>query len=95
MNAIVKFFKGIGHRVGQVLGVVAESVTDAQVNQAITYVEQAEDKFTDNADRREWCVRELKALGMPEWIARMAVEGALRLVKKQLHKVTEDAAHAV
>lgn len=92
---IGKFFKGLGHRVGQLLGVVAESVTDEQVNQAIVYVERAEDELTDNAERREWCVAQLKALGVPEWIARVAVEGALRLVKAKLHKVTEDAVAAL
>lgn len=89
------FFSKLGHRVKQVLGVIADSVTDDQISQAVTYVEQAEDKFADNAARREWVVAQLKGLGMPEWIARIAVEGALRLVKKGLHKVTEDAADAV
>lgn len=96
MNGILKFFKGIGHRLGQGLGFIASHVTEAQLTAAIGYVEAAEDKFTENTLKRTFVVNELQKLpGVNENVARLITEMAVGLVKKKLHKITEDAVEAV
>lgn len=55
---------------------------------AMKWVRAAESKYVDNAEKREWVVALLKAqLKLPESVARLAVELAVRLVKAELAKV--------
>ncbi|MFA6242677.1 MAG: hypothetical protein WC655_17190 [Candidatus Hydrogenedentales bacterium] len=96
MNAIVNFFKSFGHRMGQALGFISSHITDAQLQVAIGFVTQAEDKFLDNPGRRNWVVGELQKIpGVNENIARLLTEMAVGMVKKELHKITEEAVAAI
>lgn len=91
----IRFIKGLGHRIGQAVGFVASHVTDDQVKSAIVLVEEAEDKFAENALRRDYVVAALQRIpGVNENLARMLCEMAVGMVKKQLHKVTENAVPA-
>jgi hypothetical protein len=92
---IADFFKGLGHLVAKALGIVKDHVSDEQLAQAITLVKDAENKFLDNALRRGFVVKALMAIGMSESFARMTVELALTLVKKEASKATDKAVDAI
>ncbi len=92
---IAEFFKGIGHLLAKALGVVKDHITDEQLAKAVALVKQAEVQFLDNALRRAFVVKGLMALGIPETYARMLVELALALVKKEAATVTDHAVNAL
>ena len=95
MNPIFRFFRGVGKLLGKALGIVRDQITEADLARGMALVQDAESKFLDNAQRREWVVARLKALGVPEFLARIIVELALRLVKKEAKRLTEKAANAI
>lgn len=64
----------------------AAGLTDEIVAVALPYVRTANAKFVDNAERREWCVKQLAGKGVPESIARLAIEMAFQLYRKELAK---------
>lgn len=89
LNVFKNIGKGILKGIGLVergLGIVANELTDEQLQHAVRLVKAAADQFVDKAARREWCVAELQSLGLPEWLSRLAVEVALKLVKKEAEK---------
>jgi hypothetical protein len=49
---------------------------------ALSVVRQAAVMFIENDERREWAVEEMKAHGIKEHIARLAVELAVARLKK-------------
>ena len=66
---------------------VEDGLKDEVIGTALKYVKEAADKFTDNDQKREYVVRALVAVGIPGPIARIAVEIAVKMFKKQLSKV--------
>ena len=58
-------------------------LTDEIVQLALGYVKRAATDFTDNTQRREWVVGLLMAKGVPESLARFAVEAAVQLIKRE------------
>ena len=95
MNPIFRFFRGVGKLLGKALGIVRDQITEEDLGKGIAFVKAAEEKFLDNRERREWVVERLRALGLPEFIARIVVELALRLVKKETQRLSEKAAGAI
>ena len=83
MNPVFRFFTRIGKLLGQALGLIRDQITDVDIERGKTLVIQAQTRFFDNSERREWVVRRLIAYGIPEFIARIVVELALRLAKKE------------
>lgn len=61
-------------------------LNDEVLEFTLKYVRAAETKFLDNTERREWVVKVLVDHKIPEGVARMAVELAVRLLKKELDK---------
>ena len=59
-------------------------LSDALVDQALLLARVAGEKFVDNRDRREWVTAVLVARGVPESLARLALELAVQLMKAQL-----------
>jgi hypothetical protein len=57
-------------------------VSKAVLGKALQIVETAAVLFAENASRRDWAVRELMSHGIPENIARLAVEIAVAQVKR-------------
>ena len=91
------FFKAIGR--GFQAGfrfAVERGLTDEVLRLALGWARVAADQFADNAQRREFVVRMLIARGVPEFVARLAVELAVSTLKKELAsgeaKVTEKIA---
>ncbi len=62
---------------------VAESrgLTDDLIARALTLVKDAQVRFADNTQRREWVIAALMAAGVKESIARLAVELAVQVFK--------------
>jgi hypothetical protein len=59
----------------------ARGLTKQLIEQAKELAKEAAAKFVDNAQRREWVVAQLVARGIPESIARLAVELAVSILK--------------
>lgn len=82
------FFKGLWARIkgiaAQAFVIVQESgLDDVVMTMAVEAVRKAQEDFTDNAERREWVVQFLKDKGVPEGVARTALQLALAWVRKQ------------
>jgi hypothetical protein len=78
-------FKTAVDAVKQCLALAQESGLDDQVvSQALYWVRIAAEKYVDNADRREWVVKILAGRGVPESVARIAVEFAYQIYKREV-----------
>jgi hypothetical protein len=90
MNFLV-FLKPIGALLKKAFKLAVEvGVTDELIDLALKWARVAESKFVDNAEKREFVVKMLVAkTGVPESIARLAVELAMRLLKKELQKLDD------
>ena len=67
--------------------VKAAGLNDEVIELALKLVKTADMKFIDNAERREWVVSVLRKRGLPEGVARIAVEFAYRIYKAKKAKV--------
>jgi hypothetical protein len=61
----------------------ANGLTDDIQQKAIDLARQAAGLFADNEKRREWAVIGLQEIGVPESIARLAVELAVQFLKRE------------
>lgn len=85
LGSIGGFFKKIGIVIKDAfIAANGKGLTDAVVSLALVFVKEAATKFADNAEKREWVVGLLVAKGVPESIARLAVELAYQLFKKEV-----------
>lgn len=88
----MSFFSSFGSffkRLGSILlsafdAAGGNGLTDQIVQLALTFVKEAAVKFADNTERREWVVAQLVAKGIPESLARLGVELAVQLLKREL-----------
>ena len=79
------FFKKIGNMVMRAVRYAdSAGLDDALISTALSWVKVAAAKFTDNSERREFVVKMLLARGIPESVARLALELAVRLYKKEV-----------
>ena len=85
---IIGFFKKVGSLLKKALGIIKELVPEETLALALVWVRVAATKYVDNAQRREWVVGILVAKKIPEAIARLAVEIAVQLYKKEVAKLT-------
>lgn len=93
--AIGRFLLRFGALIGRAFtSAHARGFTDALIQRALPLVRDAADRFVDNAARREWVVQALVKKGVPESLARLAVELAVQLYKdeRQAETVPETAA---
>ena len=67
--------------------VKAAGLNDEVIELALKLVKTADMKFIDNVERREWVVSVLRKRGLPEGVARIAVEFAYRIYKAKKAKV--------
>ena len=82
-NWFVSFWKKLGGLLKAGLKFAVErGLTDEIVKIALALVKIAGNKFVDNTERREFVVAALVKKGIPESIARIAVEIAVQLWKK-------------
>jgi hypothetical protein len=86
-NFLKNLLLQIGDYVRQALqGAEARGLKDAVVATALRYVKEAALLFTDNDERREWVVNRLVERGVPESVARLAVELAVQIWKRESAK---------
>ena len=79
------FFAKLGKLVGKgIQAAVDAGLTDELLRLTLSLVRQANDKYVDPAEKREFVVKFLKEKGVPEYIARIAVELAYRMFKKNV-----------
>ena len=91
-----KFFKGFGKLISKALQLVQEAgLTDEIVEIALPLIRIASVKFVDNPARREWVVAALMARRIPEGVARIAVEFAYKIYRRELEELLEKAETAV
>lgn len=64
-----------------------KGLTDKLVKDALTFVKVAAVKFADNAEKREWAVKALVSRGIPESLARLAVELAVQILKRETEEL--------
>lgn len=84
-DAVAKFFGFVRGLVQRAFDAAkANGLTDRVVADALTFARQAATQFTDNVERRDWAVAQLVAMRVPESIARIAVEAAVQLLKREL-----------
>lgn len=81
-KALIWPFKKLGKLTVSLLDEL--DLTDDVVELAKKLVQEAEAKFLDNTEKREWVIKALMAAGVPSVVARIAVELGVRLFKKQL-----------
>ena len=85
MNPLLKLFGLVGKLVSKAFGLAQSAgLTDKTVQDALTFVKLASVKLVDNAERREWVVKMLMSKGVPENVARIACELAVRLFKESV-----------
>jgi hypothetical protein len=77
------WMKPLGNFLKRAVGFVQTYVTDENIQLALGWARVAASKYSDNATRREFVVSILVTRGVPENIARIAVEIAVGLLKKE------------
>lgn len=84
--SITSIFKAIGSNIVKAFkSAVVRGLTEQLVKQAKALITEAALKYVDSAPRREWAVGQLQAkTGVPESIARLAVELAVQAIKSEL-----------
>lgn len=88
LKALESFAKGLGSVVVKALGYAnLHGLTDAIVSEALKYVEEAAATVMDNEQKREYVITRLVAKGVPEFVARLAVELAVAAYKSRVPKV--------
>ena len=88
--AFFNFLRPLGALLKKAFSLAVDTgLTNDLVELALKWARVAQSKFTDNAKKREFVVKMLIAKGVPEGIARIAVELAVRLLKKELARLEE------
>lgn len=87
--SVKDFFGSFGKKLVKVGLYLVKFVSDAQIDIAISVVDAAVGRFSDNVQRREWAVAQLQEkLHVQESVARWLVETAvLHLKQKALEAV--------
>lgn len=82
---IGSFFKRIASFIERATKVVRQVVPEEILTAAVDYVRQAAGNLIDNSGRREWAVKQLQTrFHIGESVARLAVELAVQIVKREL-----------
>lgn len=82
------WFKNVGRLIAKALKhAELQGLTDEVLAIALEWAKVAATKELDNAQRREFVVQILVSKGIPESIARLAVELAVQAIKAELTKV--------
>lgn len=84
MNPFAAFLSAIGGLVQRAFKAAQDNgLTDEILKQALAWARVAATQFVDNDVRRAFVVKMLVSRGVPESIARIAVEAAVQLLKQE------------
>lgn len=82
MRGSLRFFARLGRLIAKALRFAEDrGLTDDLVDLALKHVLKAQTDFQTTGERREWVLAQLEAKGVPESIARLALELAVALYK--------------
>jgi len=88
LKSVGHFFAGIGKLLGKGVGfAVKAGLTDPIINLALEKVREIDVTSASNSEKREAVVAFLKSHGIPESIARLAVEFGVQLLKKEVNSL--------
>ena len=88
LKFIARPFVIFGKMVGKAFNYfIEEGLSDENLKIALELVKEAADKFSENTEKREWVVRGLVGIGIPGPVARILVELAVKLWKKERVKL--------
>ena len=88
MSWITALFRTIGTLAKAAFSFAQErGLTDDLIQQTLGFVMSAQGQFDGNNERREWVIQQLTGLGVPDSIARLAVELAVQLMKKKAQEL--------
>lgn len=84
----LSFLHAIGHHTAHLAPAVSAPLPDAVIahqilEQGVSLVEQATVMTLENDAKREWVVRQLAGLHVPQGVARIIVEIALSILKQR------------
>lgn len=92
MNKVLEFFRGIGHLLGEALGVVKHYVPEDVLQKGLALVIEQEGKAISNVLKRDIVVNTLQKIpGVNENTARMVTEIAVATLKRRAAEATEKA----
>ena len=84
----LNIFKSFGKLIVKAFNAAKDAgLTDDLIQIALPYVREANKKFVDNAQRREWVVAILVARKVPESLSRLIVELAYQIYRKEAEKI--------
>lgn len=88
-RALGTLFSGFGKLVSKAFNLAVEvGVTDDLIDLALKWARVAEGKFVDNDKKRDFVIKMLVTkMGVPESVARLSVELAVRLLKRELNRL--------
>ena len=87
VSTITTLFKKANTLLRKVWGLIeVAGVNDEIIEFALKWIKVANTKFIDNAERREWVVAILRERKIPESVARLIVELAFQLYRKEVGK---------
>jgi len=81
---IMNFFRKVKDFNDRAVAGVRAHVPDHVITAGVGLVRRAEETLVDNNGKREWVVRMLMQNGVKEHVARLVVEIAVMLIKKNL-----------
>tara|TARA_R110000751_G_scaffold112189_4_gene211041 strand:+ start:9201 stop:9485 length:285 start_codon:yes stop_codon:yes gene_type:complete len=92
MNRFFRFFLRAAGWLRKVFDWVEDEMTPERLKLALSLVRTAENMFGDsgltpkerNDKRRDWALARLEKVGVPEGLARLAIESAVRAIKLRL-----------
>lgn len=88
LSAIGNAFKSLGKFILKAIGAASfNGLKDEIVQAALAYVKDAAARGLANDAAREYVVQALMKSGVPESLARLAVELAVQLFKKEIGKI--------
>lgn len=89
-TSFVAFLRKFGSVIGSAVGLaIANGLKDDVIELALKWVKVAAGQFTsdEKKEKREFVVKILMSRGIPESIARMAVEFAYQIFKDEISKI--------
>ncbi len=90
LGSIGGFFKKLGTLAVKALGIAGDAgLTNDIIADALYWVKVASTRLADNAQKREFVVQMIMSKGIPEYIARLAVELAYTLFKKEIARIPD------
>ncbi len=91
---LIDVFKHLPHWLAKALHLIHDLVPEETLAKGVELVKAAADKFEEHELRRAWVLEELMKVGLGENVARLVIELAVSLVKKETNQAIDAGAAA-